>query len=123
MHSRTSRRGTNVPGSLLGGGNPAAGYVAESDRIGVQSSRAAKPFGFLHVGLTENDLGAGCFDRVVKSAEQDDSLAANLDLRTCHASPPSQEISATGKAVRGSKLLPDGRYPWPLLITYNNDYT
>src|SRR5687768_3750608 len=60
----TSRWGTNVPGSLLGGGYPAAGDVAESDRVGVQSCRLAKPIGFLHIGLTENDLGAGCFDRV-----------------------------------------------------------
>jgi hypothetical protein len=79
--------------------------------------------GFLYIRIPDDNLGAGCFDRVVISTEQDYSFAADLDLRACHASPPMQEISATERRFGGAFACHCGSDPQPILITYNNDYT
>lgn len=86
----------------------------------MQSCRLMETIDLLHITLAENCLGAGCFDHVVKAAEKDHSLTADFDLRACHASPPSQEISATGETGFGGRIpTANGSDPQLLLITYN----
>jgi hypothetical protein len=87
----------------------------------VQSGRLPQFVGFIHIRVAEN-LGAGCVDRVVKSAEKDHPFSADLDLRACHASPPSQEISATERRFGGANTA-DSADTRRQLITYNRNYT